>query len=255
MKSALHIFAATAVLAAGLSACGGPANTSGAATVSASATSAPAAALSPTAKPAPSPTAAPIKKYTSTELAALVAQLRDAGGKKLAVMSSADLSGNVEQAKALMASAAVEPAACRELALSGSAPSVEGATAAMGTSLDAAAGASTAIALTSGLDPVFLRKGLAQSAELSKCANMSLTMSGVKVAVTITKLSGIGSVPGAVAYRTDTALPDGGHQSLITAQAVKRGVLITVLAGGGASEADASSRAAKLMDSAAALVK
>ena len=188
-------------------------------------------------------------------MAALVGQLRDAGGKKLAVMSSADLSGNVEQAKSVMASAAVEPAACRELALSGSAPSVDGATAAMGTSLDAAAGASTAIALTSGLEPAFLKKGLAQSAELSKCANMSLTMSGVKVAVTISKLSGVGSLPGAVAYRTDTALPDGGHQSMITAQGVKRGVLITVLAAGGASEADASSRAAKLMDSAAALVK
>ncbi|MFE4543070.1 hypothetical protein [Arthrobacter sp. NPDC056727] len=259
MKSALHIFAATAVLAAGLSACSSPANTSAAATVSApaSATAAPTSTPTPTptATPTPTPTATPVKKYTSTELAALVGQLRDAGGKKLAVMSSADLSGNVEQAKSMLASMAVEPAACRELAVAGGAPSVEGAAAAMGTSLDAATGASTAIALTSGLDPAFLKKGLVQSAELSKCANMSLAMSGVKVAVTLTRLRGIGSMAGAVAYRTDTELPDGRHQSMITAQAVKRGVLVTVLAAGGASEAEASSRAAKLMDSAAALVK
>jgi hypothetical protein len=42
---------------------------------------------------------------------------------------------------------------------------------------------------------------------------------------------------------------------MITAQAVQRGVLINVMAAGGASEVDATSRAGKLLDSAAALVK
>ncbi|MFF2316804.1 hypothetical protein ACFVTE_11100 [Arthrobacter sp. NPDC058097] len=105
------------------------------------------------------------------------------------------------------------------------------------------------------MDAAFLKKSFAQAAELKKCANMSMTVSGVRVSVTVTQLSGIGSVPGAMAYRTDTGLPDGRTQSMVTTQAVKRGVLITVLAIGGSSEAEASSRAGKLLNSAAALVK
>jgi hypothetical protein len=58
-----------------------------------------------------------------------------------------------------------------------------------------------------------------------------------------------------VAYRTDTQLPDGQVQSIITAQSVQQGVLLTAVAAGGESEADAISRAGALLDSAAALVK
>lgn len=261
LASALRVLGTSALLVAGLSACSGPASTSepgtgSAATASSSATaSGSATAASSAPAPTPTPRVTPAQKYTSTELAALVGQLRDAGGKKFSVMSTADLSGSLEQAQTMMASIAVEPAACRELAVAGAAPSVEGAAAAMGTSLDAATGASMAVSLTSGLDAAFLQKGVAESAELSKCAKMSMTMSGMKVSVTLTKLSGIGSVPGTMAYRTDTALPDGQKQSMITAQAVQGGVLITVLSAGGASEEDAVSRTGKLLDSAAALVK
>lgn len=70
----------------------------------------------------------------------------------------------------------------------------------------------------------------------------------------LTKLAGVGSTPGTVAYRTDTALPGGRKQSAITGQVIQDGVLITVSAAGGGSEADAISRAGKLLDQAAALV-
>ena len=153
-----------------------------------------------------------------------------------------------------MASAAIEPAACRALALADVAPPAEGAAMAMGTSLDAAAGASTAVTLASGLAPAVLRKSI-PTGELAKCAHMSMTVGGVKATLKVTALGAVGSVPGVTVYRTDTALADGRKQSMITARAVQHGVLITVLAAGGPNEKEAGTRAVKLLDAAAALIK
>lgn len=197
----------------------------------------------------------PPKKYTTEELAALVTQLHDAKGTKLSVMSSTDLSGTMEQSKALLSSMTVEPAECQEMAAAGTAQSVSGASMALGTSIDAAVGASTTVSLISGLDPAFLEKNLAQADKLSKCANMSMTISGTKIDVTLTKENGVGAVPETIAYKTDSTLPDGRKQSVITAQALRGDVLISVIALGGKSEEDAVSRAGSLLDQAAALVK
>ena len=84
---------------------------------------------------------------------------------------------------------------------------------------------------------------------------MTMTVSGMDVAVTITPVTGVTGLPGAVAYRTDSALPDGRTQSMVRAQVVHRGVLIASVASGGESETDAVRRAGALLDSAAALVK
>jgi hypothetical protein len=191
--SALLGFSASILLAAGLTGCAGAAGESGAQSAVNSST--------PSPSETPSPTETPAKSYTSDELATLVGQLTDAKGVKLAVMSSTDLTGSAEQVKALLSTMSVEPAVCQEMAISGAAPSVEGATAAMGTSLDAAEGASTAVAMTSGLDPLHLGDVMAQSDQLSKCANMTIGVAGTKVDVALTLLDGVGTVPGTVAYR------------------------------------------------------
>jgi hypothetical protein len=217
----------------------------------------PAASASSTPSPSetPSPSAAPAKSYTSDELAALVGQLKDAKGAKLAVMSSADLTGSLDQTKALLSSMTVEPAECQEMAISGTAPSVDGATVAMGTSLDAAEGATTAVAMTSGLDPAFLAKGTAQAGQVSQCAKMSIGAAGTKLDVALTAIDGLSTLPGTLAYRTDTTLPDGRKQSIITAQAVVHNVLITVISAGGATEEAAISRAGAMLDQAGAQIK
>lgn len=240
---------ASAVLVVGLAGCGAPAAETPAKS-NEGASAAPVESVTPT--PTPTPEA---KSYTGDELTALLGQLKDSKGVKLSVMSMADLSGSLEQAKAMMSSMVLEPAECREMALAGTAPSVEGATAAMGTSLDASSGASTGVALTSGLDPAFLEKGMAQVEEISKCANMTFTIGEITADATLTVIDGVSSVPGVVAFETRTTMSTGQKQAVITAQAVSHGVLISVISTGGTSRDEAVSRTGAMMDQAAALLK
>ena len=214
----------------------------------------PAATPVPSATATPTPTQAQAKAYTSEELTALVAELKDAQGKPLTVTSGADLKKSVDQAKSLLTSIAVEPAECAPLALGGQAASTEGTAVAAGVAQDAATGAATAISLASGVDAKVIEQGLAQSDQLNKCSTLTFTIGGIKADLKLTKLDGLGSTPATIAYRTDTALADGRKQSTITGQVVHNGVLISVISSGGASEQEAISRAGQLLDQAAALV-
>jgi hypothetical protein len=109
--------------------------------------------------------------------------------------------------------------------------------------------------MTSGLDPVYLEQAKAQADQLSKCTNMTIGMAGTKVDVALTLIDGVGTVPGTLAYRTDSTLPDGRKQSMITAQVVVQGVLITVISSGGTTEEGALSRTGAMLDQASAQIK
>lgn len=243
----LGTFAATALLAMTITACGG---TSAPATGSQAATGAPAA----TTASAPTPTPTP-KAYTAEELSAVLAQLQDSSGRKLSVMASSDLAGSIEQGKALIASMDVQPAECKEMAASTGVPALDGVVMAAGQSLDAAAGSMTMLTLATGLDEAFVAGAAAQEQQLAACSAMTMTVSGVTADVTLTPLDAVGTIPGTLAFRTDTFLPDGQVQSVITAQALQQGVLFTAVAAGGESEAEAVARTGALLDSAAALLK
>lgn len=249
--SVLGTFAVSVLLATAVSACGGtPEPKAAGSTPAAPAGPATTVAAAPT--PSPSPTA---KAYTAGELAAIVGQVRDAADRRLTVLPSADIATTLEQTKAMLSSIDVKPAECKELAASSTVPSVDGAAMAVGMSTDAATGAVTALSLVSGLDQSFLARLKGQQDQLAKCSSMTMTASGMEVAVTVTALQGVSSRPGTIAYRTDTALPDGQKQSTVTAQVVQQGVVLTSVASGGASEADAVQRAGALLESAGALVK
>lgn len=249
--SALPIFGTSALLALGLCACGGPAGSQGASDAAPGAAPVGAAvAASPAATP--SPTEA--KKYTDEELAALLGQLRDTGGTPLSLMSRLEIDAGVKQSAAMLAAMTVEPAECNELVLSSPAPSLDGASAAVGISVNAVTGATASVSLASGLDPAALATGIAQIDQLDKCAIAEVSTGGTKVAVKTTRLSGLGSVQPMIAYRADTEAPDGRRQSMITGQLIHHGVLISVITSGGASEDEAVSRAGGLLDQAAALV-
>lgn len=248
--SVLGTFGASVLLAAAVSACGGPGPQAAESSPAPSAGSGTTAAA-PTATPTPSPTA---KAYTAEELAAIVSQVRDAADRRLSVLPSADINTTLEQTKAMLASIDVKPEECKALAAASAVPSVDGAAMAVGMSNDASTGAVTALSLVAGLDQSFLSKVADPSEQLAKCSSMTMTASGMDISVTITPVDA-GTQPGAVAYRTDSALPDGRTQSTITAQLVHQGVVLTSVASGGASEADAVQRAGALLDSAAALVK
>ena len=126
---------------------------------------------------------------------------------------------------------------------------------AIGMSTDAGTGAATALSLIAGLDQSLLGKVAGSAEQLANCSSMTMTASGMEVAVNVTALQGVSSRPGTFAYRTDTALPNGQKQSTVTAQVVQQGVVLTSVASGGASEADAVQRAGALLEAAGALVK
>ncbi|VXB65177.1 hypothetical protein [Arthrobacter sp. 8AJ] len=250
--SVLGTFGASVLLAVAVSACGGPGPQAAESSPAPSAGSGTTAAgPTATATPTPTPTA---KAYTAEELAAIVGQVRDAADRRLTVLPSADINTTLEQTKSMLASIDVKPEECKALAAASTVPSVDGAAMAVGMSNDASTGAVTALSLVAGLDQSFLSKVADPSEQLAKCSSMTMTASGMDVSVTITPVDA-GTQPGAVAYRTDSALPDGRTQSTITAQLVRQGVVLTSVASGGASEADAVRRAGALLDSAAALVK
>lgn len=249
----LGTFAVSVLLATAVSACGGtPEPKAAGSTPAASAGSATTVATTPTPTPTPTPTA---KAYTAGELATIVGQVRDAADRRLTVLPSADIATTLEQTKAMLASIDVKPAECKELAAASTVPSVDGAAMAVGMSTDAATGAVTALSLVSGLDQSFLARLKGQQDQLAKCSSMTMTASGMEVAVNVTALQGVSSRPGTFAYRTDTALPNGQKQSTVTAQVVQQGVVLTSVASGGASEADAVQRAGALLEAAGALVK
>lgn len=249
--SALRIFGATALVAATLSACGGSPASPGAGTTEVSGTG----AVVATTSPSPSPTPAPFRTYTQDELGALLGQLEDPQGNALSIMPAVDLAASLEQTRAAMQAMTVEPAECREQALAGVARSADGAAVAMATSVDAASGGSTAVSMTSGLDEAFLAQLDDMAGQLRKCATMSITAGDVRLTTKVTLLEGIGGLPAAVAYRTDTEISDGRQQSMITGQVVQRGVLLSVVASGGESQQAAIERAGTLLDAAAALIK
>lgn len=255
--SVLRAFGAAIILGTAISACAGPAEPQ----ASAPPSSAPPASESlktgstpPATTPAATPTPA-AKAYTSTELAGILQQLEDSEGRKLSVLAGSDLTDILDQTRALIAAIEVSPAECKELAVSSTVPQVGNAAMALGQSTDPATGAATAVSLTSGLDEAALAGVANQPVQLGQCANMTMKASGVDVAVSITPMDGVGGMSNTVAYRTDTQLPDGRVQSMITALAVERGVLLSAVASGGESEADAAWRAGALLDTAAALVK
>lgn len=255
--SVLRAFGAAIILGTAISACAGPAEPQ----ASAPPSSAPPASESlktgstpPATTPAATPTPA-AKAYTSTELAGILQQLEDSEGRKLSVLAGSDLTDILDQTRALIAAIEVSPAECKELAVSSTVPQVGNAAMALGQSTDPATGAATAVSLTSGLDEAALAGVANQPVQLGQCANMTMKASGVDVAVSITPMDGVGGMSNTVAYRTDTQLPDGRVQSMITALAVERGVLLSAVASGGESEADAAWRAGALLDTAAALVE
>ena len=249
--SALGIYGAAALVAATLSACGGSAGSPGASANDAQGAGVEAA----TTAAVPAPTATPVRTYSQDELAALVGQLKDPLGKPLTVMPAMDLAASLEQTKSAMREMTVEPAECRELALAGVTPSADGAAVAVGSSVDAASGESTALSMASGLDEAFLAQVDDVAGQLDKCSTMSITAGGVQLGVNVTLLEGIGALPAAVVFRTDTQISDGRKQSTITGQVVQSGVLLSVVASGGESEQAAIARTGALLDSAAALIK
>lgn len=268
-KSAARLFGVTILVAFSVAACGGngdaagSGNTPAAETVSSAAASAApeATTASLSAAPesttaSPTPTAPPVKTYTSQELIALMNQIRDGKGAKLAVMSGDNLSGQVEQANALMEQMTIEPKECGDLAVAGSKEPPAGVAVAAGVSMDARAGAVATVTLMSGLEEGLLAKTVSMNAaQLAKCKAMSITMQGVRVEAAVTEITGLGTTPGTLAYRTDITLPDGKQQSTVMAYAVKGGIVISAMAAGPNAGTAGVSAAGALLDQAAKLIK
>jgi hypothetical protein len=110
--------------------------------------------------------------------------------------------------------------------------------------------------MMSGVDEDLLAKTVSANADqVTTCKAMSITMQGVKVEAATTEITGLGSTPGTLAYRTDITLPDGQQQSTVMAYVVKGGVLISSMASGANAGTAGASTAGALLDQAAKLIK
>ncbi|VXA98905.1 conserved exported hypothetical protein [Arthrobacter sp. 9V] len=205
------------------------------------------------ASPEATPSAA--KQYTNDELMAMVKQIKSPSGKDLTVASSEELAQE-NPMKALLSMFTVEPAECKDLGTLGGSEVLEGSTTAAGADLNAETGVMTMVTLTSGVDAQTLQESLEKSsAQASKCANMTLSMSGQSMTVSTEKFEGISTVPGTVGYKTAMSTPGGASQSTYIAYAIKDGVMITATASGKGAEAAGVANAGTMMDQAAALIK
>ncbi|WP_314324697.1 hypothetical protein [Paenarthrobacter ilicis] len=241
-KNMLRGFAVSGLLVMGLTACGGSGSSTDAAPSAAS------------EAPSPTPTAA--KQYTSAELTDLVKQIKPADGTELTVTTIDDVAAQADPLKKLMGSMNIEPAECKDSAMSGASQSIEGSTGATGAKVDTATGSVSSVALVSGVPAETLQENLKGSeSQIATCSTMKMTMGGTAMTVNTEKVDGIGSVPGTVGLKTTMTLPDGQTQSTVSAFAVKGGVLISATASGPNAAADGAAAAGTLMDQAAALVK
>ncbi|MCM0615140.1 hypothetical protein MOD31_03835 [Paenarthrobacter sp. TYUT067] len=241
-KNTLRGFAVSGLLVMGLAACGGSGSSTDAGPAPANETS------------TPTPTAA--KQYTSAELTDLVKQIKPADGSELTVTAIDDLAAQANPLKELMGSMNIEPAECKDLAMSGASQSIEGSTGATGAKVDTATGSVSSVALVSGVPAETLQKSLEGSeSQITTCSSMKMTMGGTALSMKTEKLDGVGSVPGTVGLKTTMTLPGGQAQSTVMAFAVKGGVLISATASGQNGGTDGAAEAGTLMDQAAALVK
>ena len=180
----------------------------------------------------------------------MLGQIKDGRGAPLTVMPAADLAASLAQAKQMISEVVVEPAACQDLVLAANSAGTEGVSTALGTSVDSAAGTAAGVSFATGMDPALLS---VRSEGLDACRNVTVTTAGVTVNVVTSLVEGVGSEAGTVAYTTETTLPDGRKQSMLTAQALKNGVAVSV-SGNGTSEEDAVTRVAGLVDQALAVL-
>lgn len=242
-KNALRGFAAAGLLVMGLSGCGGAGSSSDAASAPASET------------PTPTATATPAKAYTLEELTAILGQIKDKQGAKLNVMSSADMSGAMEQSKALMAQMDVQPAVCKDMAMGSLAQPLDGVKAAFGVSQDAATGSVSTISLGTGLGDQIAAKAQEGKNQIAQCSTMTMSGPTGSNTITVTDLGDKKPANALFAYRLDTELSSGGKGSVIMSQAVDQNVLISVIGMGGKSEEAALSSVTTLLDQATELIK
>lgn len=240
-KNALRGFAVSGLLVMGLTACGGAGTSTDAASSPASETA--------------TPTPTPEKDFTLEELNAVLSQIKDKQGTKLSVTSTADLSGSMEQTKAMMSQIDVQPAVCKDMAMGSMAQPLDGMKAAVGVSQDAASASVTTISLGAGLGEDAKSKVEASSDQLAKCSTMTMSGPSGASTLTVTDLAGKKPANAMVAYRMDTELPSGEKGSVIMAQTVKKNVVVTAVGVGGGSEEAALANVNNLLDQAVELIK
>lgn len=192
---------------------------------------------------------AAVKKYSEAELEGMLKAAKDADGKELKVLPSADLKKSLEASKELLAKTKISPAECGSGDIATALQSLEGASTAVGTSTGADGIPSQAVSLISGPDPSVLEGKIAQTKDqLDKCKTMTIEIAGQKAEATSEKVDASAKTPGAVAFETTTSLPGGATKmKQLTVMAVKNGVAITsVSLAGGAGAADVEKAVAAL---------
>lgn len=175
-----RIAPATLLISAALALAGCGGSTAPASTGGAPATGSQGASVAASQTPTPTPTAE-AKTYTRGDLAAIIAGLKDAEGKRLTAIPASQLDQGITASKEMMKAVKITPAACAAVADS-NAQIPAGSTYASGTSQAAKVQAATAVTLVAFKDPAVLAKNLDESAVNSnKCSDFTMEIQGQKV--------------------------------------------------------------------------
>ncbi|WP_445155936.1 hypothetical protein ACTWLI_07155 [Arthrobacter sp. Hor0625] len=215
--------------ALGLAGCGGSAAPTTAGSTPAGSPGAPSASQSPS--PTPTPTAA-AKVFTQTELAAIVAGLKDAQGKRLTAIPAAQLEEGIAASKEVMSGVVITPKACAAVADS-NAQIPPGSVFAGGTSESTTVRAVTAVTLVAFKDPEVLAKNVESSvANTKKCENFTVEMQGHKFESTTEILAVPTNADASFASLSTQTMPDGEKLVTVVVMGASGGLSATAVATG-----------------------
>ncbi|KRE79234.1 hypothetical protein [Arthrobacter sp. Soil763] len=218
-------------IALGLAACGGSAAPTTAGSTPAGSPGAPSASQSPSPTPTPTPTAA-AKEFSQTELAAIVAGLKDAQGKRLTAIPAAQLEEGIAASKEMMSGVVITPKACAAVADS-NAQIPPGSVFAGGASESTTVRAVTAVTLVAFKDPAVLAKNVESSvANTKKCENFTMEMQGQKLESATEILTVPTSADASFASLSTQTMPDGEKLVTVVVMGASGGLSATAVVSG-----------------------
>jgi hypothetical protein len=218
----------------------------GAGSGTATATSAVTAAAAQTATPTATPT--PMKTFSNADLSGLLTTLKDAQGKPLTVVPSAQIDQGILKAKEVLKTAVFTPVACKSFADS-NAQIPDGSTYAGATSISATDKTATVVTVIALKDAQTMTEQLNKSqASAAKCKTFTIEAAGQKITTETTPVAAETNGDVSFAALTKQHLATGQAQTALTVTGIKGNLAATAVKTGPAVTQQASAELTKLIN-------
>ena len=199
---------------------------------------------------APTPTPTPAKTFSNTDLSGLLATLKDAQGKPLTVVPSAQIDQGILKAKEMFKTAVFTPAECKALAdTSSQVP--DGSTYAGATSISTAAQTATVVTVISLKDAQAMTDQLNASkaaASATQCKSFTVEVGGQKITTETTVVNAETNGEKSFAALSKQNLSTGQTQTALTVTGVKGNLAATAVKTGPAVTEQTSAELIQLIN-------